>query len=400
MNNIDKCLVFFKQYKIDLLNFISFIKYEFIDRQSKVKLNDLLYFNLLKFSNDSSYTTTYNLLKINDTPNVTLSAYSKKNISISNNFYKILNYDLCDKINKYLNIKSRILSIDGSHLNFIETNTIETSLDKLYSSLNLSLLYDITNDLPLDLIVNNYDERTNLKLHLHLLNINDILVCDRGYYSKEIIDHLFINDIHFVFRIKSNLIILKKFNSCDHKLICLTTNNKKFYIYRYVINNKQYFIASSLDYSLDNIKNIYHDRWKIETQYRYIKKIFNIDNVKEKTLNTDLSNIYVNFFSHTLCYITKILLEDKNTNIRINYKNLKNIFYNQIFRMLLCDTKLNNNKLKKILNVIKNETYVLKPNRHYQRIRKVPFTVWINTKSVEKIFFQDYKMFNFDDVIT
>ena len=72
-------------------------------------------------------------------------------------------------------------------------------------------LYDINKEIPIFYSLNRTNERKALLNDIENIHINDdnVIIGDRGYFSFETINKLLKRKIHFIFRIKSNLKMVK-----------------------------------------------------------------------------------------------------------------------------------------------------------------------------------------------
>ena len=102
---------------------------------------------------------------------------------------------------------------------------------------------------------------------------SNIFVFDRGYDSDNLFNYLNLNEMHFICRIKNNRKIVN-----DQNYNFININGYKIRIVKYKINDNEYNIATNLfNFSLDEIKNIYNQRWTCEEYFKYVKSNLNLN---------------------------------------------------------------------------------------------------------------------------
>ena len=140
-----------------------------------ISVNNVDCKNILDIVNINGVDNVNNIASIHDVNNI----YSKSIIDNKKNI---------DNVDK----KYRIISVDGSQLNFINSlkSDFKANKNDTYSYANLSCLFDVDLKIPISYVIDKKDERTLLLSQLDHLNENDILVADRGYYSNELINEL------------------------------------------------------------------------------------------------------------------------------------------------------------------------------------------------------------------
>jgi hypothetical protein len=180
---------------------------------------------------------------------------------INHNYYNNNhnNYDYSDL---------RFLACDGTILYF--NKCLEIYKFKLSNNNNCCKsiangLYDIDKKCIVSLDLNkNNSEREEFKRQINSLNNNDVIIFDRGYYSLNLLCKLHEYNVGFIFRLKGNLKIVTNLLTND-EIINIKYNNKniKMRIIKYKINNKNYYIGTSIldnAYDINFFKTKYNDR--------------------------------------------------------------------------------------------------------------------------------------------
>ena len=133
------------------------------------------------------------------------SAFFQNRKKMNSNLFK----EIIDSMNNdyYVNFAEevklfkgfRLLAIDGSKLTLPSTKELEEKYGKAknqheegLAAGHISCLYDIENEMVIDVVLGSYkaNERLQAKEHLEYCNSNDLIIFDRGYPSVELISEL------------------------------------------------------------------------------------------------------------------------------------------------------------------------------------------------------------------
>jgi hypothetical protein len=298
---------------IDLLT--SFIdkfekKFKYIDskvfkRTRKLSFKDIFLFVLLKNSKNLTYKKInkefeFKYLSNIILPNVSTTAIIKKRNIIDPIYFHQMNTLLLSFINT--NNEPVIAACDGSNLTLLSKlneSGYELSPKGNYSSALLSSIIDTNTEAPINLeLFKNDNERDAFKAQIGFLNRGDIIIFDRGYYSIELIKLLKERGIHYIFRCNCDYKIFENLNLNEEKVmdrdlqLSNGTIKETFKVCRYVISKDDYFIATSLiDTKIDDIKKLYCKRWKVETNFKFLKynlSLLNSNTRKENLLKQDI----------------------------------------------------------------------------------------------------------------
>ena len=213
--------------------------------------------------------------------------------------------------NKLLFNKFRILAVDGTHCPLsknLTNNGFKLTKNKTYVNALISGIYDITNTTIIDLKISQFNsERKTYFEQLDELKENDIIIHDRGYYSHKLLYKLYTRNIYPIFRMKKNFKIVKQFidSGSNDKIFIINnshTNNIpiNLRLIKYVIKNETYVLGTTiLDklFTVNTFKDLYKDRWQIETYFRIIKYNMSFSNFHSKQLELIKQEIYIYFFS-------------------------------------------------------------------------------------------------------
>lgn len=390
------------------------------------KLNASLLFYIMSQVNGSNdgYATILNNCKIDNIVNITEQSVNEKLHQIDSSNFLIVN----DKLNEYIfngNNKKRFLAVDGTRIHLFEKlkkDNIPISQNGACCTALISGLIDIETNIPLNynLYCSN-NEREAFREQLKYINKDtDTLIFDRGYYSDELYNELLEKEINIIFRLKSTYLFVRKFieSNKNDDVVTITTGKKtkEIKLVKYIQNNETYILGTSnKDFTLDMLKEIYHKRWQIETQFNYLKSVLSLENISSKSLNRIRQDIYIHQFIMIITnYIQTLIYEKINytTENKINTTNTIKMVYIHILKLLLCTDRLNENycnELLKIIHTIATSITPVRKNRQYDRVSKKPhkkFTVtdpkvarekWKKNKEIRKKDQNLNKIYNVND---
>jgi hypothetical protein len=161
--------------------------------------------------------------------------------------------------------------------------------------------FDVTNDIPIELIFKGEESKNNeiKALENYILNNknklnNTIFVLDRAYCSYKFIEFCFKNKIKYVIRFRNNCNNIPKNNRIIKFNHYINETVKNDNIDKHLINNKkfesvtlktknEYTLITNInlnDYNDEQIKEIYHRRWNIEVFFKILKFNFKFSDLK------------------------------------------------------------------------------------------------------------------------
>ena len=315
--------------------------------------------------------------------------------------------NIFDKIKNYYNCNynqennSKLIAIDGTYNNSHQGNEM----------LNMGF-YDVSNSIPIDIKLygkENKNKEISSATNYIIQNIdyfkNNIIVCDRGYFSYDFLNFLIEKDLKFIIRVKGDVAnldsskvlktntpkyakILKirqsiriiKYDKIIEKKIYSSNSKKKIDEHSLKIKNDCNIITNLLDkntYSNELIMKHYKSSWNIEVFFKYIKTNFKFQHIKEK-IQKKYTKMY--FCELIISYIAKLAeihyMQKFNNNIKekINKSNLVNGIFDILLNFIV-NGKLTAEKLDLFcqthIKIIKN-----KEDRSFPRTSKTLFTKW------------------------
>lgn len=366
-------------------------------RKRKISASDLILFCITLYGGNASYRITNSQFINKKITNTTTNAYFERIKKLNPcdvnkisdylcNFY----YDTC-----YPKNRQRFIAIDGSEMallfNFKESG-YKTNLKKEYCKAKLDPLYDINTGLIINMNpFKNDNEQQHLISQTNFLTDSDVIVADSGFFSFDVVSNFVQKNINFLLRVKSDACgEIKSQLIIDNKEFDIKINIKgnTFRLVRYYINNVPYVILTTLfNFTVEKIKNIYWQRWHIETLFRELKEDHGLNDLNTKNENTlelklaFLRLIYV-IIGFLLFGIDKKEAKNIDYTIQINRKVVKqtlSFVYDLLFEKKEKKSTLYISKLvcsiKKLLDEsIKVSLIYCKKGRTHERRRKTPTT--------------------------
>ena len=127
--------------------------------------------------------------------------------------------------------------------------------------------------------------------HISILTSNDIIIFDRWYHGKNLVDVLNNRGIGYIFRMKCNSLLFNRMSNGQSKIINYCGHDVQ--LFKYKIKVGRYYILTSIaeDILINEIKALYWKRWKIETDNKKFKYDILLNNVRSKNYNTFMVDI-------------------------------------------------------------------------------------------------------------
>jgi len=293
----------------------------------------------------------------------------------------------------------RLSAIDGSTLELQNTEALrmtygyaENTTAKVARA-RVSGLYDVENHFMIDAIIDHYkvDEETLAYRHIKALQEiglkNDLILFDRGYPSKALIAKLTDAKINFVMRVSSHFI--KEINrvTLQDEIVEYHYKHQTYRVrvlkFKLPSGNEEILVTSLLDqsFSLEDFKELYFKRWKIETKYEELKHKLEIENFTGETPIAVEQDFYASMYLTNLVALAKMDADEQIQNenqakeLKYEYQTNTNILIGKLKdRLVLMILVRSGRKRTQILNEIMNEivrnTVPIRPERTNPRIKK------------------------------
>ena len=266
-----------------------------------------------------------------------------------------------------------------------------------------SYLYSVSARLVVDALLegNKYSERELAMRHFArfrtlAISAKSVVLMDRGYYSRELCEYLSNSNMFYVFRLRNNPKFLRVFKTSKKRTVTVDLNesidtDEKLLvrILRFRLKTGEYeYLATNLfdrKYTIDQFRELYFQRWPIETKIKQVKGRFQLENFSgysEEAIDQDflISVFYCNLLeilrSDADKQILDILASD-DCNRKYHYAAGEGILASRLKAYLpdilsgSCDIGL---QFKKIIScaVIRSHWTQVMPERHYARHVKQP----------------------------
>ena len=310
----------------------------------------------------------------------------------------------------------RVMACDGTAINMARdpgasSFVCNNSAPKGYNQLHLSPLFDIYDRTYFDAVIQPAPHKDEPGALVEMLKRNDfnrktIIVLDRGYESYNVMAHLMNTpNVYFVLRVKHNHSAMREIArlpmlelDCDIAFTISTTQtnedkrNRHIYlpqpkkskpgsttrrarwdfpspytmrlrIVRFQLDNGNFeTLATSLPRSfiVDDLKEIYHRRWGIETSFRDLKYSAGLVNLHGKRDDFVEQEIYaaLTAFNFTSRIVQETVVQQPTDGLYAYAVNFK-------MAVTLCKEFLNNPNMtgKEVMQKISRNTVPIRPGR-------------------------------------
>lgn len=229
----------------------------------------------------------------------------------------------------------RLLAIDGSLIDVPNNEPNQEHFGYWGSRHNTkrakgraSQLFDVLNDVTVDASIGPkaVGEREMAKAHLANLGTNELLLLDRGYPAHWFFAKILQADIHFCARISATKwTITKQFIASGQQDAVLTVtpsiyaarlcrkhavsdNSMRLRFLRIELDSGEIevLVTSLLDvqqFPYDLFKELYHQRWPVEEDYKRLKSRLELENWTGKTSTAVYQDFYAAIFTKNLAAI-------------------------------------------------------------------------------------------------
>ena len=310
----------------------------------------------------------------------------------------------------------RVLACDGTAVNMARNPNAPSfvcnnSAPKGYNQLHLSPLFDIYDRTYFDAVIQPAPKKDEPGALVEMVKRNDfnrrtIIVLDRGYESYNVMAHLMNTpNVYFVLRVKHNHSAMREIArlpmlelDCDIAFTISTTQtnedkrNRHIYlpqpkkskpgsttrrarwdfpspytmrlrIVRFQLDNGNFeTLATSLprSFTVDDLKEIYHRRWGIETSFRDLKYSAGLVNLHGKRDDFVEQEIYaaLTAFNFTSRIVQETVVQQPTDGLYAYAVNFK-------MAVTLCKEFLNNPNMtgKEVMQKISRNTVPIRPGR-------------------------------------
>ncbi|WP_232300064.1 MULTISPECIES: IS4 family transposase [Colwellia] len=362
-------------------------------------LNGSIQAELVRFFNviDDSYLST---------TSVSTAAFCKARMKLSHQAFVELNDDLVQEFYEVANINKwqghRLLAVDGSVTQLPDSDELLQRFGKAHTQtkrpcVRLSQLYDVKNNITLDLQVDSYStgERDMALKHLNKTQAGDLVLYDRGYPAVWFYKYHLLKNIDFCMRIVKSSNVVKAFLEsgkysdiidfpCVEKSLrrCrkdkISTESLSLRLVRVDLPSgvPEVLVTSLIDeqtYPTSIFSGLYHQRWGIEEDYKVLKSRLTIENFSSVSTEGVLQDLHAKLLTKNLAasaiHDAKRKIEKPKKNRRYDYKINFTFAINQLkdnivrFTMKLADLEL----YELLISKISKNLSVIRPNCKFVR---------------------------------
>ena len=256
---------------------------------------------------------------------VTASSFCEARQKVPEDIFKALNKELLEnwdqKRSLPLWLGHRVYAADGTKVN-IPRELIKFGFKtyderRHYPQGLLSCLYDVLGKTVYDFdFVSHMNERKCALEHLEILEPDDVVIFDRGYFSYQLLHDFHKKGVHVIFRLQEGCVGKQiedfiKSSRTDETINYIPskqviTDLKKqgyfldsapihFRLIKQTINGERYLYGTTLigeKYPANCFFNLYHERWSIEELYKISKRVVDIEEFHSKTERGIKQEIY------------------------------------------------------------------------------------------------------------
>lgn len=320
----------------------------------------------------------------------------------------------------------RLFAVDGTKLNLprqLLNKPYTLPSDNAYYPQGLvSCLYQLKSKIPYDFdLAAHKNERTMALSHLKLLQKDDIVVYDRGYFSYAMLYYHLQAEVDVVFRLPRNSFkaIDEFFNShINDKVVTLEipkSRYKEIYskypditfkpltlrLIKYHYSDTTYVLGTTLldneHYKTNEFCDCYHSRWGIEELYKVSKILIDVEDFhaqSERGVKQELFSHFVlitlnRMFTHQteqgLNTKDESLVDEAVSNseplFKVNVKNALVIMARHLESLFLQQANLVTQTVNRMIDAISFCKQKERPGRKFERLSKKPARKWRPSKS-------------------
>lgn len=398
----------------------------------------LLIFRLVCSKNTQSYGTTIDELwdscrqlkwPLPQKQSIAPSSFCTARRKLDEGVFKCANQRIlaayADDAGRYTWGGHRLFAVDGSKINLpralLACGYATPTPGAHYPQGLLSCLYQLKSQLPFDFdLVSHANERRCALHHLDVLDADDVVVYDRGYFSYRLLHRHCQTGIHAIFRLhessagpvasfmadsptETELTLIRPSEPARARLRshCPDAQAIPLRLLKYEIGGRRFCLGTTLldmqRYPLPAFIEVYHSRWGIEELYKISKRLFVVEDFHAKTERGVKQELFAHFVLITLnrLFTNRADLElnsDRRSTsfgpdeaapnpdiIKTNFKNALHVLDRGLEELLLLRKRMIG-VVQRVFRRILARHQRVRPNRSYPRRSLRPRTKWAPTK--------------------
>lgn len=397
----------------------------------------LLIFRLVCSKNTQSYGTTINELWNNckqlklalpQKASIAPSSFCAARQKLDEGVFKCANQTIlaayADDADRYAWRGHRLFAIDGSKINLpralLAGGYVTPTPGAHYPQGLVSCLYQLKSRLPFDFdLVSHADERRCALAHLNVLELDDVVVYDRGYFSYRLLLRHLETGIHAIFRLhdgSAGAVAGFMAGSQTEAKVTIKPASKAraerrshdpglelgplpLRLLKYEIGGTRFCLGTTLldahRYPLHELMDVYHSRWGIEELYKISKRLFCVEDFHAKTERGVKQELFAHFVLITLNRLfanradselnsgpgSPAFDPDEATSPqrKTNFKHCMHVLERSLEELLLLHQQMTS-VVQRVFRSILARHQRVRPNRSYVRRSMRPHTKWTLTK--------------------
>ncbi len=257
---------------------------------------------------------------------VTASSFCEARQKVCEDIFKDLSKGLLENWNEKRSLPRwlghRLYATDGSRVN-IPRELVKFGF-KIYDEKRrhypqglLSCFYDVLSKTVYDFdFVSHMNERKCALKHLEVLEPDDVVIFDRGYFSYLLLHEFHKKGVHAIFRLQQGSVNKRleafiKSSKTDEMIeyvpsgaVIYDLKKQGYYLkpnpiplrlIKHTIKGETYLYGTTLSgekYPADCFSDLYHERWSIEELYKISKRVVDIEEFHSKTERGVKQEIY------------------------------------------------------------------------------------------------------------
>jgi hypothetical protein len=174
-------------------------------------------------------------------------------------------------VNEKTGIKARrVFALDGSWIRLPPSFASTRHKLKGSNCLGLlSVLIDVNTKQPVEWRWGGKNERNHALSVIGFLRPGDVVIMDRGYFSKKLLQQASLCGIKVLFRVTRSIFKgCKRLRKHNTSVVIGTVPVR---LYHAMIQGHAFFFLSNIFTSTENIKHLYKRRWSVETFFKQLK---------------------------------------------------------------------------------------------------------------------------------
>ncbi|MRT92038.1 IS4 family transposase [Ancylomarina sp. 16SWW S1-10-2] len=286
----------------------------------------------------------------------------------------------------------RLIAIDGSVFTLPKTReTIKEFGENVLSKkgkwikAKVSFATDVLNNICVDAIIGRYKENEMQQAEYMFDNLgkNNLLLFDRGYFSRDFFKSVCLTENHFCFRLQSHAskMIMDFIASTENDIVTeITIDDENFKVRLTKIlldSGEMEYLATSLvdmlKFPKSELKSLYNQRWGVEEQFKDVKYALCIENFVGKKTNSIRQEFYANILSYNMAMMTCKPEIDERSNRKakkLKYKCNKRALLSKLKQCIVKIYLDIDNRFEVLCNIIlsvSKESVPIRPNRKFER---------------------------------